>query len=87
MKLFIEDNTVRVRMIGESFRRKTRIKEAYKRILPPGYKPEDYLLVDAKYPKRVAKLIVEEIKHIQKMKRLKGNFKKKVNIEFPNERL
>ena len=40
------------------------IKLAKKRILPPGYKPEDYLEVDDEFPLLIAKLIISEIKHL-----------------------
>ncbi len=36
------------------------IEIATRRFLPPGYKPEDYLMVDDKAPLRIASMIVRE---------------------------
>jgi hypothetical protein len=43
------------------------IELATAKVLKPGYKPEDYLVAGDSIPIRIAKLIVEEAKHIMEM--------------------
>lgn len=50
------------------------IKIANKKLLPAGFKPEDYLLVGEEFPLRVAKMVVEEVKHIIYMSRKYGKY-------------
>lgn len=40
------------------------IREAYRRVLPPGIKPKDYFLIGKEYPLRIAKIVAKEVKHI-----------------------
>ena len=43
------------------------LQKATKRVLPAGFKPEDYLLVGEDIPLRIAKMIVKEAQHIIEM--------------------
>lgn len=43
-------------------------KIATKRILPLGWKPEDYLVVNDETPLQIAKLIFKEVKHLLYMR-------------------
>lgn len=52
------------------------VKLAQQKLLSPGYKPEDYFVVGEKYPIRVAKIILEEAKHILHIEDLKINHPK-----------
>ena len=40
------------------------VKIASSRVLPKGYKPEDYLIVSDQIPLMIAKMIVKEAQHI-----------------------
>jgi hypothetical protein len=40
------------------------IKQANKRLLPAGIKPEDYLIVGDDIPLRIAKMVIKEARHI-----------------------
>jgi hypothetical protein len=42
------------------------IKLPYSRIIPLGYKPEDYFIVKKEFPIKIARLIVKEINFIEK---------------------
>lgn len=51
------------------------IKLAHSRILHPGYKPEDYFSFGTDYCVRIAKLIVNEAKHIINQEKVKEQLK------------
>ena len=46
------------------------IKLAQQKIVPPGYKPEDYAILGPEFAVWIAKMIVEEAKHIEYMEQL-----------------
>lgn len=46
------------------------IRLATKRVLPAGFKPEDYLIVSQDIPRRIAVMIVLEAQHLLKMEQL-----------------
>ena len=52
---------------------------AKSRILPKGYKPEDYFMVDPKLPFKIAKLILKEALHIIQMNKLYN----KIGCKYP----
>jgi hypothetical protein len=52
------------------------IKEAEKKILPAGYKPEDYFCVGEEFPLRIAQMLVKEVKHIIYMDKNYGRSKR-----------
>lgn len=43
------------------------INQARNKILPLGYKPEDYYILGNDFVLRIAKMIADEVNHIQKM--------------------
>lgn len=43
------------------------IQEATNKYIPPGYKPEDYLICGKLIPLRIARLIVREVKYIMEL--------------------
>lgn len=47
------------------------INLATAKILPLGYKPEDYYVIDDKIPLRIALEVIKEIKHLIKMEKYK----------------
>jgi hypothetical protein len=49
------------------------IQKATKRVLPAGCKPEDYLVVGEDIPLRIAKMIVQEVRHIIEMDKKYGH--------------
>ena len=49
------------------------LQKATKRVLPAGYKPEDYLGVGEDIPLRIARMIVREAQHIIEMDEKYGN--------------
>ncbi len=41
----------------------TLVRECMERVLPLGYKPEDYATVDLGVPVQIARLVVKELRH------------------------
>lgn len=63
------------------------LQQATLLVLPPGYKPEDYYMVQGSdtFPKHIARMIVLEFSHIQKSRRLEEENEKlllQMNVEF-----
>lgn len=44
------------------------VREAHRRLLAAGYKPEDYLTCGPEYPMRLARVLVDEVRHIRQMR-------------------